>query len=258
MRASAFWAMVQRDLLLVSRDFLEFAYRVAMLPFMFILLFGFVLPSIGQVPESFPTMMFPGILGMSVMVAGIHGVAIPISLDFGVSREIEDRLLAVAPVRTEQVALAKMVIVMFEAWLGGLIVLPLAWVIMGTRLSIAFDNVAYFVPILVLSGLTSASLGLLLGTVIKPPQIPAMFPGFLIPMVLLGATVFPWPSLVDVPLIQALVLIDPLVYVSEAFRAVFTPGVTHIGLTYSLTGMVLSTVLMAWLGIKRFVRMAIG
>src|SRR5690625_4933246 len=159
MRASAFWAMVQRDLLLVSRDFLEFAYRVAMLPFMFILLFGFVLPSIGQVPESFPTMMFPGILGMSVMVAGIHGVAIPISLDFGVSREIEDRLLA--PVRTEQVALAKMVIVMFEAWLGGLIVLPLAWVIMGTRLDIAFENVGFFVPILVLSGLTSASLGLL-------------------------------------------------------------------------------------------------
>lgn len=253
---SAFWAMVQRDLLLVARNFLEFAYRVAMLPFMFILLFGFVLPSVGQVPESFPTMMFPGILGMSVMVAGIHGVAIPISLDFGVSREIEDRLLA--PVRTEQVALAKMVIGMFEAWLGGLIVLPLAWLIMGTRLSVAFENVAYFVPILVLAGLTSASLGLLLGTVIKPPQIPAMFPGFLIPMVLLGATFFTWPSLVDIPLIQALVLVDPLVYVSEAFRAVFTPAVAHMNLTYSLIGMVLSTVLMAWLGIKRFVRMAIG
>lgn len=256
MTTSAFWAMVERDLVLVSRNFGEFAYRVAALPFMFILLFGFVLPSIGQVPESFPTLMFPGILGMSVMVAGIHGVAIPISLDFGVSREIEDRLLA--PVRTEQVALAKMVIGMLEAWLGGLIVLPLAWLIMGARLDIAFENVGFFVPILVLSGLTSASLGLLLGTVVKPPQIPAMFPGFLIPMVLLGATFFTWPSLVAVPLIQALVLIDPLVYVSEAFRAVFTPGIAHMHLTYSLVGMVVSTVLMAWLGIKRFVRMAIG
>lgn len=251
----AFWAMVERDLTITFRHFKEFAYRVAMLPFTFIFLFGFVLPAIGQVPETFPTLMFAGILGMSVMVAGIHGVAIPISLDFGVSREIEDRLLA--PVYPAQVAMAKMVVGVLEAWLGGLIVLPLAWLIMGSRLDVAFENVGYFLPILILAGLTSASLGLLLGTIIKPSQIPAMFPGFLIPMVLLGATFFPWPALAVIPAVQVFVLIDPLLYVSEAFRAIFTPGIPHMALEFSLLGMAATTVLMAWIGIRRFVRMAI-
>lgn len=253
--SAAFWAMVQRDLLITFRRFGEFAYRVAMLPFMFLLLFGFILPSIGQVPETFPTLMFAGILGMSVMVAGIHGVAIPIALDFGVSREIEDRLLA--PVHPKQVAYAKMVLGALEAWIGGLIVLPLAWLLMGGRLIIVFENVGYFVPVLVLAGLTSASLGLLLGTIVKPSQIPALFPGFLIPMVLLGATFFSWPDLAVIPLVQVFVLIDPLVYVSEAFRAIFTPGIAHMPLGYSLVGMASASVIMAWIGIRRFVRMAI-
>lgn len=252
---TAFWAMVQRDLLITFRNFWDFAYRVAMLPFVFILLFGYILPTVGQVPNGFPTLMFAGILGMSVMVAGIHSVAIPLSLDFGVSREIEDLLLA--PVRPEKVALAKMVIGMLEAWLGGLIVLPLAWLLMGGRLAVTFDKAAYFVPVLLLAGLTSATLGLLLGTIVKPPQIPAMFPGFLIPMVLLGATFFPWPALQVIPWVQVLVLVDPLVYVSEAFRAIFTPHIPHMSLGYSLLGMAVATTVMAWIGIRRFVRIAI-
>lgn len=48
---------------------------------------------------------------------------------------------------------------------------------------LSFANVGYFLPVLLLAGLTSASLGLLLGTIIKPKQIPAMFPGVLIPMI---------------------------------------------------------------------------
>lgn len=252
---TAFWAMVQRDLLITRRHFWEFAYRVAMLPLMFIFVFGFVLPNIGQVPDTFPTLMFAGILGMSVMVAGLHGVGIPIILDFGVSREIEDRLLA--PAGPATVAYAKMVIGVLEAWLGGLIVLPLAWAIMGSQLTVGLENVAYAAPVLLLAGLTSASLGLLLGTIFKPPQIPAMFPGFLIPMVLLGATFFAWPSLENIRWVQILVLVDPLVYVSEAFRAILTPEVRHMPLGFSLLGTAVATMVMAWVGIRRFMRMAI-
>lgn len=255
MMMSSFWAMVQRDLLITFRDVWGFAYRVSMLPFMFILLFGFILPAIGQVPEVFPTLMFAGILGMSVMVAGIHSVAIPLSLDFGATREIEDRLLA--PIHPRYVALSKMTMGVLEAWLGGLIVLPLAWLIMGGDLNVSFENVAYFIPVLLLAGLTSASLGLLLGTIVKPPQIPALFPGFLIPMVLLGATFFPWPDLDVIPWLQVLVLINPLLYVSEAFRAILTPAINHMAIGYSLLGMAIFTALMAWIGIRRFVQKAI-
>lgn len=252
---SSFWAMVQRDLLITFRNIWEFVYRVSMLPFMFILLFGFILPTIGQVPDVFPTLMFAGILGMSVMVSGIHSVAIPISLDFGTTREIEDRLLA--PIHPRYVALSKMTMGVLEAWLGGLVVLPLAWIFMGAHLNVSLENMAYFLPVLILAGLTSASLGLLLGTIVKPLQIPALFPGFLIPMVLLGATFFSWSDLDVIPWLQVLVLINPLLYVSEAFRAILTPDINHMVIGYSLLGMAIFTVLMAWIGIRRFVQKAI-
>lgn len=251
----AFLAMVQRDLLVTRRNFWDFAYRVAMLPLVFIFVFGFLLPRIGQVPDTSPTLMFGGILAMSVMVAGLHSAGIPVILDFGVSREIEDRLLA--PAGPATVAYAKMIIGVLEAWLGGLIVLPLAWLIMGASLEVSLSNVAYAVPVLILAGLTSASLGLLVGTIVKPSQIPAMFPGFLIPMVLLGATFFAWPSLESVRWAQVLILLNPLVYVSEAFRAILTPEVQHMPLGFSLLGTAISTMVMAWFGIRRFIRMAI-
>ena len=38
----AFWAMVHRDLLVQWRDKWEFVFRVAMLPFILILVYGFI------------------------------------------------------------------------------------------------------------------------------------------------------------------------------------------------------------------------
>ena len=205
----AFWAMVYRDVLVTWRHFSDFAYRVAMLPFMLILLFGYILPGIGQVPSQFPAILFPGILAATVMVSGLHSISIPLALDLHNTREIEDRLLG--PVPTWSVAAAKMVLGLLESWLGGLIVLPIAWALMGDAVDLTIAHWPLFLLILVLGGFTSATLGLLVGTYLKPQQIPAMFPGFLIPMVLLGATFFPWPALEPLPWVQYLVLIDPQV-----------------------------------------------
>lgn len=78
----AFKAMVKRDLLVQLRDKWEFVFRVAMLPFMLILLYGYILPRIGLVSNEFPNQMFPGIVGMSILVTGIHGTAIPLTIVF--------------------------------------------------------------------------------------------------------------------------------------------------------------------------------
>jgi ABC-2 type transport system permease protein len=50
----AFWAMVQRDLLAQWRDKKEFIFRVGMLPLVLIVVYGYVLPAIGLLPETFP------------------------------------------------------------------------------------------------------------------------------------------------------------------------------------------------------------
>ena len=255
---TAFKTMVKRDLLIQSRDKWEFVFRVAMLPFMLILLYGYILPRVGLIPATFTTQMFTGMVGMSILVTGIHGTAVPLTMDFNMSREIEDRLTA--PVNVRTVALAKMSVGIIESWIGGLIVLPISLILMGGNLNLNLtpQSILLLILILLLAALSSATLGLLVGTIIKPSQIAAMFPGFLMPMVFLGSIFFSWNALSVTPIIKILVLANPLLYVNEALRAAITPQITHMPIQYSILGIVLSILIMGYFGSKRFIRMAKG
>lgn len=254
----AFWAMVQRDLIAQWRDKWEFVFRVCMLPFVLILTYGYVLPKIGLLPETFPTQMFAGMIGMSILITGIHGTAIPFTMDFNNMHEIEDRLQA--PVSMNLVAFAKMFVGIIEAFIGGLIVLPISLIFMGSRVhfSLSPADIPLLILILILIAFASASLGLLVGTIVKPMQIAAMFPGFLMPVVFTGAIFFSWKALAPVPVFQKLVLINPLVYANEALRYVLTPQIDSMPIWCSLLGLVVSILVMGYFGFKRFHRMATG
>lgn len=254
----AFKAMIKRDLLAQWRDKNEFIFRVGMLPTVLIITYGYILPAIGLLPQSFPTQMFAGMVGMSILITGIHGTAIPFTMDFNNMHEIEDRLQA--PVSRNVVALAKMVVGIIEAFIGGLIVLPISLIFMGANLNLQLAPAALplLLLVLLLIALASAALGLLVGTIVKPQQIAAMFPGFLMPVVFTGAIFFSWYSLDAVPLIQKLVLLNPLVYANEALRSVMTPQIQSMPLGYSLLGLVISTLLMGRWGFNRFHAMVNG
>jgi ABC-2 type transport system permease protein len=254
----AFWAMVQRDLLIQARDAWEFVFRVAMLPFILILTYGFVLPTLGVLPKSFPSQMFAGMVGMSMLITGIHGTAVPFTMDFNNMHEIEDRLQA--PVSSTVVGLAKMLVGIIESFVGGLIVLPISLIFMGSRIDVTMGagGILPLALVLVLISLASAALGLLVGTIVKPNQIAAMFPGFLMPVVFLGAIFFSWQSLSAIPVLQAIVLVNPLVYANEALRAILTPQIAHMPLVWSVLGLVAAIVIMGGLGFRRFHRMVVG
>lgn len=198
----AFWAMVKRDLLVQWRDKGEFIFRVAMLPFILILVYGFMLPTVGILPATFPTHMFCGMIGMSMLITGIHGV----SMDFHNLREIEDRLLASVSTRT--VAYAKMFVGILESFIGGLIVLPISLIFMGSKITIqmTLSSLPLLILVLVLTAMASAALGLLVGTIVKPSQIAAMFPGFLMPVVFLGSIFYTWNQLAPLPVMQGITL----------------------------------------------------
>lgn len=198
----AFWAMVKRDLLVQWRDKGEFIFRVAMLPFILILVYGFMLPTVGILPATFPTHMFCGMIGMSMLITGIHGV----SMDFHNLREIEDRLLASLSTRT--VAYAKMFVGILESFIGGLIVLPISLIFMGSKITIqmTLSSLPLLILVLVLTAMASAALGLLVGTIVKPSQIAAMFPGFLMPVVFLDSIFYTWNQLAPLPVMQGITL----------------------------------------------------
>lgn len=202
----AFWAMVKRDLLVQWRDKGEFIFRVAKLPFILILVYGFILPTVGILPATFPTHMFCGMIGMSMLITGIHGTAVPVSMDFHNLREIEDRLLASVSTRT--VAYAKMFVGILESFIGGLIVLPISLIFMGSKITIqmTLSSLPLLILVLVLTAMASAALGLLVGTIVKPSQIAAMFPGFLMPVVFLGSIFYTWNQLAPLPVMQGITL----------------------------------------------------
>lgn len=251
-----FKIMVKRDLLIQSRDWKEFVFRVGMLPFILILTYGFMLPQIGILATDFPNQMFPGMLGMSLLVTGIHGTAVPLAMDFNNTREIEDRLQA--PVNVRVVAWAKMFVGIIESWIGALIVLPISLIFMGTYLNISLDLTSslLLLGVLLLSSITSATLGLLVGTVVKPPQIAAMFPGFLMPLIFTGAIFFNWAALDAIPVMKYITLINPLVYINEALRFILKSGGDTMPLVYSILGIVVFTLIMGYYGMKRFIKMA--
>lgn len=162
---SALWAMVQRDLLIQGGNIWEFVFRVAMLPSVLILTYGYILPTLNVVPESFPSQMFAGMVGMSMVITGIHGTAVPMMMDFYNLHEVEGRLLAL--ISTRMVAFSKMFVGIIESFVGSLIVLLISLIFMGGKLNASIT----LRDILILISLVSASLGFLVGTIVEYSQI---------------------------------------------------------------------------------------
>ncbi|MBK5287696.1 MAG: ABC transporter permease, partial [Acidimicrobiia bacterium] len=57
-----------------------------------------------------------------------------------------------------------------------------------------------------------------------PRTVPMLFGIVVLPLTMLGCIYYPWSSLSAVPWLQNLVLINPLVYMCEGFRAALTAG----------------------------------
>jgi ABC-2 type transport system permease protein len=251
-----FFAILLRDLTVARRELPYFLIRTTLQPILFVIVFGFLLPRMGLVPHAFTTMMIPGIVALSLAMSAIQSVALPMVADFGYTKEIEDRLLA--PIPTALVAIEKIVAGVIQGMIAAAFVLPIARLIMGPIPGLTFANLGLLVLVTVLSGTAFSAMGMFLGTAIAPQQIGLMFAVILAPMIMFGCTYYPWVGLERVPLIKYIVLINPLVYVSEGMRASLTPTIPHMPLAVLLPALVAICVLFLWLGLRAFRRRAIG
>ena len=232
---SALAALIRRDLTVLRKNFGEFVGRTLMQPFLLVFVFLYVFPTIGQGVGSgggsagesaFATVLVPGVVSIAIMFQGIQSVAIQMSQEFGFTREIEDRVQAPCPLWL--VAVARVVSGAAQGLISAVIVLPIAAVVhapgVHAQLTVHWWIVVTLIP---LACVTMTSLGLLLGTTFEPRNIGVMFGFVVLPLVFLGGTYYQWTRLSAVQVggihwLQILVLVNPLIYLTEGMRAGFT------------------------------------
>lgn len=242
--ASAFWAILQRDVVVTGRDFIPFLLQTLLQPLFFLFIFGRVLPSIGLARAGFGSVLLPGIVALTVVTAALQGVTLPLVLDLGFAREIDDRLLAPLPVSL--VAVEKVLFAALRGLVAGTVIFPLAAWILGSEYSVRSDRVPELIVVMVLAALAGASLGIFIGTSIKPEQIGLMFSLIFTPLIFTGCTYYPWSALNNIQWFQVITLFNPLTYAAEGLRHSMVPPV-HLQLARDVEKTVtLSTLDVRW------------
>jgi len=251
-----FFAMLQRDGHVARRNLLPMLLQNLLQPMLLTFVFGRILTSSGMMPQQYKNILLPGIMAISMVLAGVQGVAMPLITEFQFTREIEDRLLA--PMETAWLAVEKIVAGMIQALVAGLVVIPTAWLVLGSGVSISFAQPLQFVVVCFLVALFSSAGGLALGVSVGQTQIGLMFSLVLAPMMMFGCAYYPWSMLRFFPALQYAVLINPLVYASEGLRGTLMPKVDHMPVLAVIGALLVIDVLVLVAGLKKFNRKAVS
>lgn len=261
--SAAFGALLLRDLTVLRKNLGVFILRTLIQPFLLVFVFLFVFPQIGLGVggsnagglSNFATILVAGVVGLSIMFQGIQAVALPLANEFGYTKEIEDRVLAPLPV--SMVAIGKVIAGAIQGLIAAVIVFPIASVVhaKGVHPQLAV-HWAILLTLIPLTCIMTSSMGLVLGTRISPRNIGAMFGFIVLPITFLGGTYYPWTALAAVkiggfPWLQALVCVNPLIYVTEGFRAALTTS-SHMPLYVVYPVLVAFSVVFLWLGMSDF------
>jgi hypothetical protein len=107
------------------------------------------MPRMGIIQKGYTDMLLPGILGLSMTLSSMQAVSLPLVIDFGWSKEIEDRLLA--PISIAGVGLEKIIVGVVQAVIAGIVVMPLAWLMMRVQIHLSWLDSVHFVLIALLS-----------------------------------------------------------------------------------------------------------
>ncbi len=259
---SAFLGLFLRDLRVLTRELLPFLLRVGMQPLLFLFVFTFILPHIGGGKgcnplamgsgADFGTVILPGLMAVAIMFSGIAAVALPLSSEFGITREIDDRVMCPLPLWA--VALEKVCFSAMQSMIAALLVIPMAYYIPAVPVRAEVHNWFLLALVLAMASLLAGSLGLVIGSTVNPKQIGLVFSIIVVPITFLGCVYYPWANLDKIHWLQIAVLFNPIVYMSEGLRASVTPSIPHMPWWGILAALVFFTSALGRWGLKGFLR----
>lgn len=250
MNWKAFGAMLARDAHVARRNIVQIIFQTFLQPLLFVFIFGRVMVGSGYMPVEYKSLLLPGIIAISMVFTGIWAVAMPLIAEFQWTREIEDRLLA--PIDISWIAIEKVVAGMIQAILAGLVVLPLAWIVLRPGVDIRIHAPIEFVIMILLVALFAAAGGLALGCTMNQQHVGLMFSLVITPMIFFGCTYYPWSALNAFPVLQKIVLVNPLVYASEGLRAALVPQFSHLSTVAILIALCAFDLFLLFLGLRQF------
>ncbi|HEY2959894.1 MAG TPA: ABC transporter permease [Actinomycetota bacterium] len=253
-RATVFVALLWRDLFVTGREFWVFLAQVAIQPLFMLFVFAKVLGELSFVSAQYSQVLLPGIVALTAFLTALQTVALPLVIEFGWTKEIEDRLLA--PIPTPLVAVEKLVIAALRALAASLLMIPIGALILD-QIPWRTSGLPLLLLVLALGGWAGGSIGLILGTSVPPTRINIMFALILTPLLFTGATQYPWPLLDRLPWFKVVTAFNPLTYVSEGVRAAMAPGIPHIAPWVSLAVLAGAGVVLTAIGMRGFRRRAI-
>jgi len=229
-----FFALLERDVRVLRRQIGQFLTRTIMQPLLFVFVFAYVFPKIGQgfrasaAGVSFTTVLVPGLIAVAINFQGIQAVALPLVQEFSFSKEIEDRVLA--PVPVWMVGLEKIVAGAIQSVIAAGVVFPVVYLVhaKGAAPTVHIHDWLLFAVVVLFASFLGSALGLFIGTVLDPRKITLLFAVVVIPLTFLGCVYYPWATLSPIPWLQDIVLLNPLVYMTEGLRASLTPQLPHM------------------------------
>ena len=263
----AFGGLFLRDLFVLRREIFPFVIRVCMNPLLFLFVFTVIMPHMGAGAASmnptaamagtnFGTVLLPGLMAVAIMFSGIAAVALPLAQEFGITREIDDRVMCPLPVAA--VAMEKIVFSAMQSMIAAAIVFPLAYYIPATPVVAHVASWPFLLLVMMLASLTSGALGLVIGTSVKPQQIGLIFGVVVMPITFLGCVYYPWAALGHMRWLQLGVLVNPIVYMSEGLRAALTSSTAHMPEALVVAMLCFFLVALGWIGTRGFLKRVIG
>jgi ABC-2 type transport system permease protein len=252
---TAFVFLLWRDLWVTVREWKAFLAQTLLQPVFFLFIFGRVLPRLGQATGTYSVLLLPGIIALTTLLTAMQSVALPLTIEFGYTKEIEDRLLSPLPVWL--VGIQKMVFASIRGLVTGGLIIPLGRLILGSGFVISIDHPILLAIVALLCALAGAAVGLTMGTIIQPNQIGLMFSLILTPILFTGCVYYPWALLDRLRWFQVVTLFSPLTYASEGFRATLVPQAPHMPVPAIIAGQIAFLIFFTYTGVRGFLKRAI-
>jgi ABC-2 type transport system permease protein len=251
----AFVAILWRDLFVTGKEFWVLMVQVALTPLFMLFIFAKVLTGAGYVQQGYGNLLLAGIIALSAFLTALQSVAFPLIMEFGWTKEIEDRLLAPLPV--DLVAVEKLLIAALRGVLSGIIIYPIGALVLGSA-PWHPAGLPLLVLALLLGSWVGAGIGITMGCLVPTSKISILFAVIFTPLMFTGATQYPWHSLDNLRWFQVVTSLNPLTYCAEGVRAALLPSseVAHVPVWICLVALLGSSLVFTYTGLASFRRRA--